>query len=204
MFVWCNELMRQWWSISRDLLYLLSAFILKAHCNLLCFLNEPWHFLTSPVESCNDNHLALYMKVRTIKEDLGSIPEYWSYWLYEMDFCGQPFGLAIALCGTCPCLASVSSDSPPLPVWMYVFTTFLVQSKKLNYLGGFSPWEGRQKQAQEQGKGAIWFPQCCFAIWISQRLKALKPWPVSLVNGGIHMRFSPGYLKGDIDTRNSF
>lgn len=79
-------------SVLKDLFNHLSAFLLKVYCNLLCFLSEPWHFQRSPVESCNDNHLALYMKVRTIKEGLGNIPKYAGIcsWLYETGFSGQP------------------------------------------------------------------------------------------------------------------
>lgn len=122
------------------------------HCNLLCFLSEPWHFLTSSVESCNDNHLALYMKVRTIKEGLGNIPEYTRVcsWLCKAGFSGQPFGLTISLCGTCPCLAVCVLCQPSSScVNVWVFTTLLVQRQKLNYLSCFLP-----SLCWEQGTGA--------------------------------------------------
>lgn len=113
-----NEAPKEW---LKGLLRFLSAFILKMHSNFLCFCNEPWHFLASPVESCNDSYLALYMRVGTIKETLGNIPDYPGECpcLCEAGFSDHLIDLTIALGGACLCLALHALWQSSSSLWMY-------------------------------------------------------------------------------------
>ena len=145
------------------------------HCSVFCFCNEPWHFLTSPVESSNDSYLALDVKVGTIKESLGNIPENpgESSCPCEAGFSGQPIDLTSALCGAGPRLAVRALWQPSFFLWMYECSQrswFKVKS--------LTTWEVfLPASAQSEAKQVIWLSQCCLLFEFH---KNWKHWSLSL------------------------